>query len=112
MSNKTALHTLVTCSYVVTCWARIHNQLVSGDFNSFSHWLQLVFQQQDTKQIHVTVMVCWMIWKHRNELVWNQRSLEITEVVESAYSILNQWKSVQDRTFDQFMGYMTQNDGD
>ena len=33
-------------------------------------------------------------------------------MVESAYSILNQWKSVQDRTFDHFMGYMTQNDGD
>ena len=32
-------------------------------------------------------------------------------MLNSAYSILNQWRSVQDRTFDRFMGYMTPEDG-
>ena len=53
-----------------------------------------------------------MIWKNRNELIWNQRSLNISEVVESAYSVLNQWRSVQDHTFDRFLGYMSHEDGD
>ena len=66
----------------------------------FNAKLQLVFWQQDKERIHIAVMVCWMIWKHRNELVWNQHRSEITEAVESTYSILSQWDDVQDRTFD------------
>lgn len=56
-------------------------------------------------------MVCWMIWKNINDLVWNQHSMAPSEVVNSALSSLNQWKLVQDRTFDRFMGFMTQEDG-
>lgn len=33
-------------------------------------------------------------------------------MVESALSVLNQWKSVQDRTFDRFLGFMSLEDGD
>lgn len=33
-------------------------------------------------------------------------------MVESAYSILNQWNSVQDKSFDRFIAYMNQDDGD
>lgn len=57
-------------------------------------------------------MVCWMLGKNMNDLVWNQRSLEPFEVTESAISVLNQWRSVQDKTFDRFLGYMTYEDGD
>lgn len=53
-----------------------------------------------------------MLWKSINDLIWNQRSLEASEVVESAYSILNQWQNVQDRTFDSFMRYMSPDDSD
>lgn len=52
-----------------------------------------------------------MLWKNRNELIWQQRSREPTDLVQSAFSVLNQWKSVQDRTFDRFLGHMTNEDG-
>nr|XP_017256465.1 PREDICTED: uncharacterized protein LOC108226023 [Daucus carota subsp. sativus] len=45
------------------------------------------------------VMLCWAIWKCRNNLVWNQRGLEITEVVESAKVVRSQWKKAQDNLF-------------
>lgn len=53
-----------------------------------------------------------MIWKNRNELVCNQHSLGYSEIVESRLSVLNQWYSGQDRTYDPFMGYMSQDDGE
>lgn len=56
-------------------------------------------------------MVCWELWKARNNLVWNQKGGEITEVVVSTTSVLNHWISVQDKTFDNFLGFMTQDDG-
>ncbi|XP_074378086.1 uncharacterized protein LOC141719606 [Apium graveolens] len=57
------------------------------------------------------VMVCWMVWRSRNELIWNQRTIDPNEVVLSAHSILDQWSNVQDRSYDQFLGYMTPDDG-
>lgn len=38
-------------------------------------------------------------------------SQERLSMVESAYSVLNQWKNVQDKTFDRFMSCMTYEDG-
>lgn len=52
-----------------------------------------------------------MIWKSRNDLFWNQCSINPNEVVASARSVLDQWKNVQDRTFDRFLGYMSPEDG-
>lgn len=108
----TALHILVMCPHVASSWERIHNLHVPGEFNLFFEWFHLVFQQQRNKEILIIVMVCWMLCKSRSELIWNQRSLESSQVVESAYSILSQWRSVQDRTFDRFRRYMSHEDGD
>ncbi|XP_074351598.1 uncharacterized protein LOC141690721 [Apium graveolens] len=56
-------------------------------------------------------MVLWSVWKSRNELVWNQRGMSVIEVVESVKSLLYQWQSAQDKTFDSFLGLMTREDG-
>ena len=45
------------------------------------------------------VMVCWMLWKNKNDLVWDQHSLDSVGLMESIISILNQLRSVQDKTF-------------
>ncbi|XP_074336623.1 uncharacterized protein LOC141673782 [Apium graveolens] len=52
-----------------------------------------------------------MIWKSQNDLVWNQRSLEVRKVVDYAICVLNQRRYVQDKSFDALMGYMTHDDG-
>lgn len=38
--------------------------------------------------------------------------MEVPEIVESPKLILNQWKNAQDNSFDIFLGYMSQKDGD
>lgn len=57
-------------------------------------------------------MFCWSIWKNRNDLVWNQRSSQVVEVVVSSKVVLNQWQVAQDKTFDSFFSHMTTADGD
>lgn len=109
--TETILHVLVTCSAV-----RANHQLISStevveEYNSFAEWLWLIFDQKNQKETQLQVMVRWMIWKNRNDLVWNQHCMAPTEVVNSAFSSLNQWKVVQDKIFDQFMGFLTPEDG-
>lgn len=51
-----------------------------------------------------------MLWKNRNDLIWNQRSVGNLEIVNAALSTLNQWRFVQDNFFDSFLGYMLKED--
>ncbi|KAL8121558.1 hypothetical protein AgCh_018338 [Apium graveolens] len=50
--------------------------------------------------------------KGRNALVWNNKGMVVSEIVESAVSILSQWHSAQDKFFDPSLGFMTHIDGD
>lgn len=56
-------------------------------------------------------MLCWMIWKYRNDLVWNRTCLEVTEAMFSARVALNQWKAVQDKSFDRSWCLLNAYDG-
>ena len=95
------MHSLVWCSFAASCWDKLSILSVSGDYYSFADWLHLVFQQRRREEIRIIAIVCWMLWKSRNDLVWNRHSLDSSKVV---------WKSAQDNTFDCFMGYMTHED--
>ncbi|KAL8109427.1 hypothetical protein AgCh_025503 [Apium graveolens] len=66
----------------------------------------------DTKKRQQSAMLCWAIWKSRNDLVWNQRNTEVLEVVVVAKVILNQWKYAQDKTFDLTLSFLNEEDGD
>ncbi|XP_062102876.1 uncharacterized protein LOC133813856 [Humulus lupulus] len=57
------------------------------------------------------VMLLWALWKSRNDLVWQQRGSEVDEVIVLEKTVLNQWISAQDRSFDLSMGLVTQTDG-
>ncbi|KAL8100419.1 hypothetical protein AgCh_032616 [Apium graveolens] len=111
ISSESTLHALVLCSFAVSCWEKSALPSITGEFNSFAEWIQLVFDQRNVEAIHVSVMLCWMLWKNRNELVWNQKCLDVSEVLVSALSVLNQWRFVQDKHFDNFLSFINQEDG-
>lgn len=85
---ESVIHTLVACPFAVDCWNISGIAAVRGDFQRFSYWFQVLLKKASRQEIHRAAAICWMIWKSRNDLVWNQRSLGVTEVVESAKSVL------------------------
>lgn len=107
---NSVLHTLVQCQFVAASREKAENPQVIGDFNSFMDWFQLIFQQHQGDINSKIAMICWMICKSKNELIWNQHSLGFVEVADSAFPVLNQWSS-EDRTTDPFMGYIFHEDG-
>lgn len=42
---KTTLHTLVTCSFAGACWEKVSIVTLSGRYNNFTEWVDLVFKQ-------------------------------------------------------------------
>ncbi|XP_074342844.1 uncharacterized protein LOC141680548 [Apium graveolens] len=69
-------------------------------YNSFQEWAFSTFNGWDVSKRERGAMLCWTIWKCRNDLIWNQRCLEAQEAANSARVALNQWKEAQDRSFD------------
>lgn len=94
---ESILHTLVLCPFAKKCWHSAALPMMSGDFQTYGDWLQTVFNHGSKDIILSSVMICWMLWKNRNDLVWNQKCLDASEVVFSALSNLNQWQFVQDK---------------
>lgn len=91
---------LVYCSFSKACWHRlgIHiGEEVLGDFNS---WISYNLSHAQADNLTQIPMLCWAIWKSRNDLIWNQRGLDVSEVVSLARIMFEQWKNAQDKTFD------------
>ncbi|XP_074351310.1 uncharacterized protein LOC141690404 [Apium graveolens] len=86
---------------VRTCCYRILKEVISS-----------VFKVCRGKDLQLVAMLCWSLWKGRNALVWNNKGMVVSEIVESAVSILSQWHSAQDKFFDPSLGFMTHIDGD
>lgn len=80
-------------------------------YNIFMEWLTLAFDEYSKKEIQLIIMISWGIWRNRNDIVWNQKGDEFDRVVESAQLIFNQWYSAQDKSFDNYLRFMTQLDG-
>ena len=71
----------------------------------------IFLDEHDGEKEKNATMVCWALWKCRNDLVWKQKNMEVSQVVVLAQTVLNQWKSVQDRTQDSSLSLLSVDDG-
>lgn len=110
-SKDTVYHLLVSCPFAGLCWRELNIQVHNNNHNCFSTWISAASQQYNTHQYQEIIMTCWMIRKNRNEIVWNQKGSEFSEVCKLAKLTLNQWIYAQDKSFDPSLGFMTQEDG-
>lgn len=53
------------------------------------------FHRADKDRRAEIATMCWSIWKTQNEMVWNQKQVQVKKVVTLAKQHLIQWKNVQ-----------------
>ncbi|XP_074359589.1 uncharacterized protein LOC141699273 [Apium graveolens] len=107
---ESVYHSLVSCQFAKQCWCLLGISPVEDDQSSFNNWLSAMIQKCINRKLQEVVMVCWSMWHNRNEIVWNQRGGEGSEVCRSAKALLNQWQNAQDKSFDNFLDFMNQED--
>lgn len=83
----------------------------TSDTHVFKDWLVQMMDSRNKDENKMILRQRWSIWRARNETVWNQRCMDVNEVIMTAVSTLNQWVNAQDKSFDTFLGYMTSEDG-
>ncbi|XP_074347458.1 uncharacterized protein LOC141686316 [Apium graveolens] len=74
-------------------------------------WMERSSHQNSKEQFEGLTMLCLALWRNRNNIVWNQRGSNIAELVESANLYLSQWEIAQDKSFYNYLGFMTLADG-
>ncbi|KAK1405713.1 hypothetical protein POM88_005318 [Heracleum sosnowskyi] len=63
-------HCLIWCNFARSCWAIVGLDGVGNQYSSFQSWMEEV-SNTCSEKLELAGMLCWGIWKARNELVWN-----------------------------------------
>lgn len=66
------------CPIARAYWDKAGMSVMTNVNTNFFNWLDIVLNVYKGKNARMKVMVCWALWKARNELVWNQKGREIT----------------------------------
>lgn len=86
--NKSVIHALVECGFSKSCWIASHVGYV-GQMSSFMEWLGIIFSRCNKEECELATMICWRIWAHRNDKVWNKRCGRFYQILNSASHLLH-----------------------
>ncbi|KAF4383562.1 hypothetical protein F8388_014062 [Cannabis sativa] len=92
---ETELHILVSCNFAWACWEFAGLAAANREASSLGQWLNDSFSRLQGELHSRVVMVSWAIWCARNDLIWQQRSRSVKDVVTFANSSLDQWLKAQ-----------------
>lgn len=108
---ETTKHALVDCSFARACLQNIGMIEEINRAARFKDRLVGMMDSQNKEVGRMVVMLCWSLWRARNEVVWKKHGMDVTDVVLIAKSTLDKWINAQDKSFDTFLGFMTLEDG-
>lgn len=92
---ETTTHILLQCPFAASCWMIYHSTPVNSVRWEFSEWFERCLLSHSMDGKANMVMLCWAIWRSRNDAVWNQKFSTPTRVVANTKEYLSQWKKTQ-----------------
>ncbi|KAM6557117.1 hypothetical protein CsatB_004136 [Cannabis sativa] len=99
VEEESIYHVLVSCVFARSVWNL--SCVPTGAFvaSDFGTWVEKIVNNGQTVVLEEAIMVSWAVWKARNELLWNKNVTTAVEVINSARTVLNQWKSAAANRF-------------
>lgn len=74
--DESTEHVLRDCSLAKATWfGRLGFRSVDGDGQQFLQWLLTTAIQSSSSGFELCLMIIWMLWKNRNDVVWNEAGL-------------------------------------
>ncbi|KAH9661644.1 rnase h domain-containing protein [Citrus sinensis] len=84
-NEESVLHALIECSFAKSCWFSSPVGFV-GCCASFLGWLEHIFTRCSREDCNIAMMICWRIWIHRNDIIWNDKFGSVQQVGNGAVS--------------------------
>lgn len=85
---ETTLHCLVGCAFAQSCWRYACFQVDDHTHSTFASWLGHFFKQQEEDARLLGAMICYTVWRARNDVVWNQKYVSASSVIWNAKQML------------------------
>lgn len=93
--EESSLHILCCCDFAKRCWQYFGLGWFFGNVSSVKEWLEVLFSRIDRSKWPQIATICWAIWKNRNELIWNGKTMPAHMVVASALKLFQAWTQVK-----------------
>ncbi|KAM6548368.1 hypothetical protein CsatB_020044 [Cannabis sativa] len=97
---ETTLHLFPDCPFSKSCWNISAVTIPPSTATSFLDWFSAVWNRHKGDAIEEVLMIRWSIWKACNNIVWNNKTSTVAEVVSMAHQVLGQWKFAQSCRFE------------
>lgn len=97
--TESILHALVQCRAADLCWQIFIPGINTNETVDFRTWLERNLSGKPGKTKERIIMLCWAIWRSRNDFVWNNRRWQPMKIVAKAWEYLSQWNAAQSRSF-------------
>uniref|UniRef100_A0A803PKP8 Reverse transcriptase domain-containing protein n=1 Tax=Cannabis sativa TaxID=3483 RepID=A0A803PKP8_CANSA len=94
---ETSFHLFVQCPVAQACWCNIGLAVCNTQAVTFAAWFQAGLESWDAATKIEVSMLCWALWKYRNDKVWNAKSPTVDQIVTSAKLTLANWLDAQNR---------------
>lgn len=95
-ARETTSHCLVECNFAKSCLSQVLPGVSQDGWLNFANWFEDVCSKYGEKIVSRISVVCWAIWRARNDIVWNQKKSGAIWVVGSAITYLDSCKSAQE----------------
>ena len=97
-NEESVLHALIECSFAKSCGFSSPVGFV-GCCGSFLGWLEHIFTRCSREDCNIAMMICWRIWIHRNDIIWNDKFGSVQQVLNSAGQLLYQWQVAKKQVY-------------
>uniref|UniRef100_A0A803Q9L8 Reverse transcriptase domain-containing protein n=1 Tax=Cannabis sativa TaxID=3483 RepID=A0A803Q9L8_CANSA len=95
---ETSLHLFVNCPFAQNCLRKALGSARDSIEQTFAAWFQHGLSNWSSSDIESISMLCWALWRCRNDFIWNNTQPSVDKIISSAKLTLDQWKSAQSLT--------------
>jgi hypothetical protein len=75
--EETLEHLFLQCPFAQDCWGMLNLQLSAGAV--FENFRALKFQLNSKFFMEALILMCWVIWTARNELIFNANQFSLND---------------------------------
>lgn len=79
----------VTYPIPVQCWSMSGFDSIAQKDIDFFTWMQDMVQKYTRDELSRIIMVYLSLWKNRNDILWSQHSVELSDIVKATKIFLN-----------------------
>lgn len=97
--SEIIFHSLVLCPFARQCWMLLNVQIDVDQNVDFGTWIMKTWSASNARLRAESVVLCWTLWRARNDLVWNQKHSTVNKVVAAAKQYLTQWTIAKNRSY-------------